>query len=76
MPISGVNILTYADSTSSIKARLADKAGVEVMGQSGNYLTLVLETESNSEMKELFDSLLEIPGVVMANLAYYNEEDV
>ncbi|MFQ5651498.1 MAG: chaperone NapD [bacterium] len=76
MPISGVNVSTRRAELDAVRTEIENELGGEIANQVENYLVVVLETGSETAMKEKFDAILQMPGVVSATLAYYSVEDV
>ncbi len=60
----------------SVKQNIEQQIGAEIAEVVENFLVVVLETDDDRQMKERFDAIVNLPGVISANLAYYNTEDL
>ena len=83
MPISGIGIRVASQYLEDVETELQTflRAEVErvpyacpVGGES--YLVVVLETNTTGEMKQKFEAILQLPGVIHAWVAYHNIEDI
>lgn len=59
-----------------VRQEIKQRFGGEIAEEVENFLVVVLETEDDRRMKETFDAIVNLPGVISANLAYYNTEDL
>lgn len=76
MPISGVTVLAAPEKVASVRARLETELEAEIAEIVDNYLVVVLEAETDKAMKNKFESIFSMPGVVTAQMAYYDAETI
>ena len=76
MPISGITVLTAPNSLEAVRDQLEREFKAEIPAIKDNYLTVVLETATSHEMKQKFEAIQRLSGVMSAWVAYHNVEDI
>jgi nitrate reductase NapAB chaperone NapD len=75
MPISGITVTVDSMLKRTIRDFITKQYGGEISAVVGDQLVVVLEAQTNAEMKDKFEAIAGLTGVICTQLAYYNEED-
>ena len=76
MPVSSVNVLVQGGKLPEVRDQILETFGAEVHHPGGDYLVVVLVGDSAETIKDHFQLILALEGVLSANVVYYNEEDL
>jgi nitrate reductase NapAB chaperone NapD len=76
MPISGIGVSVQPQFLEKVKNEIRNNISGEVARTVGDYLVVVLETETPKEMEKKFEAILQLPEVTTAWVAYHSVEDV
>ncbi len=78
MPISGIAISVDPRYLESVRVEVQtryDGEAAAIPAEAENYLVVVLETKTTGEMKQKFEAISQLPGVINAWVAYHSIEE-
>jgi nitrate reductase NapAB chaperone NapD len=74
MPVSGITVVAESNQTERLKNLIESQYQGEISAVVQNHLVVVLEAPTNRAMKDKFEAIAGLDGVVSTRLAYYSEE--
>jgi nitrate reductase NapD len=75
MNISGVMVQTLPENREKVAKRLAQLEGVEIHASEDNKIVATIEDVSSNDEVTAIGDLLEMPGIIAANMIYHYFEE-